>query len=83
MTELPYFFQVYSQRVNEIPPFDLSPEPGDLQNLSVLSNMSIIPLWVSIVNLNNYPRSPHIVFRIAVNETTKQYSISAMGSRRY
>lgn len=83
MTELPSFLKVYSQRVNENPPFDLSPEPGDLQNLSVLSNISTVPLLVSIVSLNNYPRSPHIAFRITVNETARQYSISAMGSRRY
>lgn len=83
MTELPSFLKVYCQRVDENPPFDLSPEPGDLQNLSVLSNISTVPLLVSIISLKNYPRSPHIAFRITVNETAKQYSISAVGSRRY
>lgn len=81
MTELPSFFLVYSQRVNENPLFDLSLERGDIQNLSV--NISKVPLLVSRVSLNNYPRSPYIAFRVTVNETAKQYSISAMGSRRY
>lgn len=81
MTELPSFFLFYSQRVNENPSFDLSLEHGDIQNLSV--NISKVPLLVSRVSLNNYPRSPHIAFRITVNETSKQYSMSAMGSRWY
>lgn len=83
MTEFPSFFKVYSQRVDEKTPFDLSLEPGDLQNLSVLSNISTVPILVNLVSLNNYPMSPHIAFRITVNETAKQYSISAIGSRRY
>lgn len=83
MTEFPSYFKIYSQMVDKKPPSDLSLEPGDLQNLSVLSNSSTFPLLVSIVSLNNYPRSPHIAFKITVNKTAKQYSISAMGSRRY
>lgn len=83
MTEFPSFFKVYSQRVDEKPPFYLSLERGDLQNLSVLSNISTFPILVSLVSLNNYPRSPHIAFRITVNETAKQYPMSAIGSRRY
>lgn len=79
MTELPSFFQVHIQRADENSQFDLSTKPGNLQNLSALSNLSIVPLSNSVVSL----ASPYIGFRITVNETAKQYAISAMGSGRY
>ena len=83
MTELPSFFQVHIQRANEKSSFDLSTKPGDLPNLSAFSNLSIVPLSESVVSLDSYPTSPHIGFRITVNETARQYSISAICSRRY
>lgn len=83
MTEVPSFFQVHIQRADENSSFDLYTEPGDLPNLSAFSNLSIVPLSDSVVSLDSYPTSLHIGFRITVNETAKQYSISAMGSRRY
>lgn len=83
LTELPSFFQVDIQRANENSQFDLAPEPGDLQTLSALNSISTVPLWNSVVSLDSYPMSPHKGFRIIVNETAKQYSISAMGSRGY
>lgn len=83
MTELLSFFQVHIQRADENSQFDLSTKPGNLQNLSALSNLSIVPLSNSVVSLDSYPASPYIGFRITVNETAKQSSISAMGSGRY
>lgn len=83
MTELPSFFQVHIQSVNESSQSDLSFEPGGLQILSALSNISTVPLSNSVFILESYPSAPHIGFRVLVNEATKQYTISAMGSRRY
>lgn len=83
MTELPSFFQVHIQRVNENAQFDVLAEPGGLQIFSALSNNSIAPLSGTVISLESYPSSPHIGFRIIVNETAKQCSVSAMGSRRY
>lgn len=82
MSELSPFFHVRIRRANKNNESGLSREFGELHNLTVSGYLSPLPFLVTIVNVDEYPRSPNLAYRITVNETDQRYYLSSVGSRQ-
>lgn len=82
MTELPSFFQVYIPGPYEDPESDMSPAIGEFRNFTVAGHMSLVSPRGNIVNVDRYPGSPALAYRIILNETDLGYYLSPIGSRR-
>lgn len=84
MTVLPSSFQEHIRMANEDAQPNLSRELGDFQNLSVSvsGDISTVMLLKNIVNIDSYPPSPYLAYRITVNETNRQYHLSPVDSRQ-
>lgn len=82
MTELSPSFQVRIRRVNKNNVPDLSRKLEELHNLTVPGYLSPPPLLETIVNVDGYPPSPNLAYRITVNDTNQRYYLSPVGSRQ-
>ena len=82
MTELPSFSQVYIPGPYEDPESDMSPAIGEFRNFTVAGHLSLVSPRGNIVNVDRYPGSPALAYRIILNETDLGYYLSPIGSRR-
>lgn len=82
MTEFSPSFQVRIQRVNKNNVPGLSRKLQELHNLTAPGYLSPPPLLETIVNVDGYPPSPNLAYRITVNDTNQRYYISSVGSRQ-
>lgn len=82
MTELSSSFHVRIRRVNKNNESGLSRELGETHNLTVPGYLSPLPLLETIVNVDGYPPSPNLAYRITINDTDQRYCLSSVGSRQ-
>lgn len=81
MAELSPFFHVRIQRVNKNNKSCLPREVGEeFHNLTAPGYLSPLPLLETVAGLDGYPSSPHLGYRITVNDTDQRYYLSPVGS---
>ena len=81
MTEWPSQFQanVWGSDMDGKP--DLTRSFGDVDNDTVLELLSPVSLLKNVVNITDFPPSPHVAYRISVNDATLRYYLKPIGSQ--
>lgn len=79
--DLPSEFQANVWGVTPAGKPDLTRAFGDVDNDTVLDLLSPVSLLKNVVLLKQYPPSPHLAYRILVNDATMRYSLIPTGSR--
>ncbi|KZF22864.1 glycosyltransferase family 5 protein [Xylona heveae TC161] len=81
MTEWPAQFQVNVWGMNPDGEPDVTAAFGDVDNDTVLDRIPPITLMEAVVNITEFPPSPHLAYRISVNDADRRYTLTPVGSR--
>ena len=79
--DLPTEFQANVWGVTPAGKPDLTRAFGDVDNDTVLDLLSPVSLLKNVVWLEQYPPSPHLAYRILINDATMRYSLVPTGSQ--
>ena len=82
MTEWPSEFQVNVWGSNPDGKPDLTRAFGDVDGDGVLDLLAPMSLLTNVVEINEYPPSPYVAYRVGVNDGDLRYSVTPIGSRR-